>query len=35
MDAHNLSKLGLSIQIYDLRKLLGIYPQSLWISFLF
>jgi hypothetical protein len=32
-DAHNLSKLGHSIQICDLRKLLGIYPHKLWISF--
>jgi hypothetical protein len=32
MDAHNLSKLGDSIQILGLRKLLGIYPHKLWIS---
>lgn len=32
MDAHNLSRLGHSIQIYDLRKLFSIYPQKLWIS---
>ncbi len=35
VDAHNLSKLGDSIQILGLRKLLGIYPHKLWISIYF
>ena len=33
VDAHILSRLGHSIQICDLRKLLEIYPQNLWISY--
>ncbi len=32
LTANNLGKLGRSIKIFDLRKLLEIYPHALWIS---